>query len=201
MKKTATYILVCLLLLAGDLFADSLDQVKRRLEEADCIRLEFLSIVESDVFETVDSALGTASIADDGRYLLRLSADVYLYDLTDLYSYSAANNQLVVEMTNGGTPAGDEVSFIKNLDRYYSSRTIEPDLAYHLTRKPEFEGDYPDSMNLYLNPDGTQLERIEYLDVNEELNRILFLKIETESDCDDNVFEPNFPDSVDRVRL
>ncbi len=180
---------------------DRFEIVKKQLTEAACTRIEFLSIIESDIFDLVDTAEGSAYLARDGRFRVAVGMDLYLYDLQRLYSYSSENNQVVIEDVTGGADVGKEVSFIVHFDELYETRVIEAGRSYQLVKKSDRATDTPDSLTVYLAPDTLVLERLEYLDVNEEPNVIIILHQGTDTRCEDSQFQPRFPDSVETVRL
>jgi outer membrane lipoprotein-sorting protein len=190
--------LVCLSISAA---ADRFDTIKGQLAQAACTRFEFVSIIESEIFEATDSASGTAYIARDGRFNVTLGEDRYLFDLCFLYSYSAENNQVVIEKVSHQTQISREISFITRLDELYETHTIRPGKSYRLLKKPDEKSDIPDSVTVFIAQDTSKLERLEYFDINEERNVIVIKKQETRKDCDNKQFEPTFPDSVERVRL
>ncbi len=78
-------------------FADTFSEIKKKLKKATCMHFEFISIIESDIFETVDSTYGNAQMAKDGRYNIALGTDVYAYDLKRYFTYVPDNNQLIIE--------------------------------------------------------------------------------------------------------
>ncbi|TET95211.1 MAG: hypothetical protein E3J26_03160, partial [Candidatus Zixiibacteriota bacterium] len=77
-----------LIYLSTSAAADRFDTIKEQLAQAACTRFEFVSIIESEIFDATDSATGTAYIARDGRFNVTLGEDRYLFDLRFLYSYS-----------------------------------------------------------------------------------------------------------------
>jgi len=141
-----------------------------------------------------------ATIAEDGRYLINLGRDQYLYDLEFLYSFSSENNQVTIDKANG-MEAHEELSFIKRLDESYRSFVLEPDSRYRLLKSSAQESNIPDSLLLFLRSDSLLLDRIEYYDINEELNRIIFQEQIVQDSCPDLLFVPNYPDSVEVIRL
>jgi outer membrane lipoprotein-sorting protein len=181
--------------------ADSFDKIKADLANSDCTRFEFISILESSIFDVVDSTEGQAYIASDGRYNIIVTGDQYLFDGVNLYSYSAENNQVVIETLDSGYVKSDEISYITRLDDYYQTMVVTPDRQYRLLRRPGVLGDIPDSMTVWVNSTRMVLELITYLDVNEELNRIVIKNQTVDSKCLENSFEPTFPDSVERIKL
>lgn len=201
MKRTISGIICAALCIAGSSSADSFNQVKSKLSGPGCLLLEFISIIESDVFDQVDSARGTAYLAHDGRYNVMLGLDQYLYDHEHVYTYSGSSNQVVIEKIDSGLHVNRYVSLITRLDDFYETYPIEPGHRYRLVRKPGMAGDHPDSMIVSIDPASLEMERIEYLDVNDELNRIVFVSQKSETNCDENRFQPAFPDSVERVKL
>jgi outer membrane lipoprotein-sorting protein len=180
---------------------DRFEALKVLLAESDCTRFEFITILISDIFDTVDSASGVALIAADGRYRVNVNDDQYLYDAKRLYSYSPENDQVVIEEPDPGFVSGNQISFITRLDELYQSWAIRPDSDYRLVRKEAVNGNIPDSMTIRIDPKTLKIRRIEYYDVNDELTRILIQKQETDLGCGHEKFEPAFPDSVERVRL
>jgi len=181
--------------------ADRYQRLKRSLSKADCLTLEFLSILESDIFNTTDTARGRAAIARDGRFHVWLDGDEYLYDNDLLYSYSARNAQVSIERPASREEFVRGVTFITHLDEYYKSDILRPGEAYHLTKKENVYGNLPDSLDVFLLPDTLALDRIDYYDINDELNRLVIVRQRTTTHCLDSVFLPVFPDSAERVRL
>lgn len=190
-----------LIYLSASAAVDRFDTIKEQLAQAACTRFEFVSIIESEIFDATDSATGTAYIARDGRFNVTLGEDRYLFDLRFLYSYSSENNQVVIEKVSDQAQVSREISFITRLDELYETHTIQPGKSYRLLKKPGEKSDIPDSVTIFIAPDSLQLERLEYLDINEERNVIVIRKQQTGKDCDDGQFEPAFPDSVERIRL
>ncbi|MCH7947459.1 MAG: hypothetical protein IIC66_06635 [candidate division Zixibacteria bacterium] len=45
------------------------------------------------------------------------------------------------------------------------------------------------------------IAEIRYIDINEDLNRVEFLTQKTDSSCSARGFAPDFPDSVEKVKL
>lgn len=190
-----------LIYLSASAAVDRFDTIKEQLAQAACTRFEFVSIIESEIFDATDSATGTAYIARDGRFNVTLGEDRYLFDLRFLYSYSTENNQVVIEKVSDQAQVSREISFITRLDELYETHTIRPGKSYRLLKRPGEKSDIPDSVTIFIAPDSLQLERLEYLDINEERNVIVILKQQTSKDCDKMQFEPAFPDSVERIRL
>lgn len=182
---------------AGDRF----ETIKNSLADATCVELQFLSIVESDIFETVDTATGQAYIAADGRYRVSIGPDEFLFDGSALYSYSRPNAQVVIEPSTGGGSAGEEVSFLTGLDEHYRSAPLEPGKKYRLIRRDGLTSSLPDTMTVTLHPDSLWFEGMEYLDVNDDLNRIVILQQKLYHTCDSNRFAPVYPDSVEQIHL
>ncbi len=181
--------------------ADRFEQIKKNFEKADCAHFAFLSLLESKIFEQVDTAQGTAYIAHDGRYRVTIGGDEYLYDSHLLYSYSQENNQVTVETVDTLSPASEQITFVTHLDDYYTTKTVIPDKEYRLERKAKDAGNIPDSMLVFLAADSLKLKSIEYYDINDELNRIIFTEQKTLLSCDSTIFQPHFPDSVETIEL
>ena len=204
MKIITIVFSVILMALATQCEADSFDRIKERLTTAECVRFDFISIIESDVFDLTDSCTGTAYIARDGRYRMELDSDIYLYEGKLLYSYSVETNQLIIEKPDTGATGqstGDEIGFVANFNEFYETYTITQDLKYRLLRKGDQSSNIPDSMIVFINSKVSELSRIEYFDVNGERNLILFLRQQADSTCTPHAFEPVFPDSAERVKL
>ncbi len=202
MKKIVTIVGVfCCLGLGAAFSADSFEQIKKAMAEAGCNRFEFLSVVESDIFDTVDSTAGVACIARDGRYSVTIGTDQYLYDGEYLYSFSGINNQVTVERVDPRTVAGEEISFVTRLDEFFSTSQTSVPGQYRLVKTAGDAENLPDSMLVTITTEPLGLSRIEYYDLNDELNRIIFLSQRTDAECDSTRFLPVFPDSAEVIKL
>ena len=182
---------------AGDRF----EALKADLGSAVCVHIEFVSIIDSDVFDIVDSMYGSAEIAQDGRFNVAIGEDRFLYDLEHLYSYSAAANQVVIEKARQDLFTGSEIAFVTRLDDFYTTETVSADKTYRLTRSDDSESDIPETITVTLADGGTALEKFAFRDINDDLNTIRFLSSATADSCRAADFRPEFPDSVERVRL
>ena len=180
---------------------DAFSRIKTRLAEADCVRFEFLSILESDVFDTFDTAKGDVVIAADGRYCLNLNGDQYIFDGRLLHSFSRENNQVTIEAAASGEAQEESVSFVKRIDEFYNSIMLVPDERYRLVRLSERHKELPDTIVAFVNPLSVSLARLEYYDVNRDLNRIIFIAEETLPACPDSAFVPAYSDSVEIIKL
>ena len=180
---------------------DDFDRVKSRLAGAGCVRLEFASIIESEIFDLVDSTSGTACLASDGRYHVTLGPDSYLYDGRLLWSFSHENNQVLIETVGDTTGHGREITFVTRLDEFYDTFSLPTRNRYRLLLRPGITGDLPDSMTVVIDGDPPAIRRLEYYDINDEFNRIELLNQQLDSVCADDDFIPAFPDSVETVKL
>jgi len=196
-------ILTAILLLAVSVLAGAnlFDKIKKELSEAECVHFTFLNIIESDIFDSVDSTNGEAWLAGDGRYLIKLDSDEYMFDGSDLYSYSRAQNQVTVEALDTADAQTGQISFIRRLDEWFKTDIIEPDLRFRLTLREGVEGDLPDTMYIEIDKNKSRIKSIEYLDLNEENNRIIIDSQNTSDSCPEQLFAPNYPDSVELIRL
>jgi outer membrane lipoprotein-sorting protein len=184
---------------AGD--TESFERIKSDLASAQCAHLEFISIVESDIFESVDSLTGEACIAQDGRYRVLVGPDTYLFDGSNVYSYSKPNNQVTIEPVNPETYRSDEISFLTRLDDFYTSRPLNGDDRFFLKRKSARAASIPDSLTVIIDSDAVRIVSLEYYDINDELNKISMLNQELSDSCSSGSFLPDFPDSAEVVRL
>lgn len=182
---------------AGDRF----QKIKEDLARAACSRFEFISITEYELFDEVDSVNGIVWIASDGRYDIRLPNDRFLFDGDALYSYSVENNQVVIESAVDGIASSQEISYITRLDEFYRTFVTEPDLSYRLIKLPATGADIPDSLIVLISAESRVLEQILFYDANDELNRLVITSQHSDTTCHDSLFQPTFPDSVERVRL
>jgi len=188
---------------AGLVFAESddLDRVKKRMSEAGCCRFQFLAVVESDVFDSVDSTRGEAFIARDGRYAIALGADVYAFDGEFLFAYSQPNNQVTVEKVDPAVAPAEHISFITRLDQFYLGARLKESSEYALKRIDSAATGLPDSLTLKVQRNGEGIEWLEYFDINSDRNRIVFERQDFLEGCPPERFHPAFPDSVEYIKL
>ena len=181
--------------------ADAFDKIKSTLSEAACVRVEFLSILESKIFKEVDTSNGTADLARDGKYVVTVGTDQYLCDRTNLYTYSRENNQVVIEGVDSSATFGKEVSYLMHMDDLFTTRIVKPDLEYQLIKRSPRMPNLPDTIVVIIDKEKLRLVSLSYNDINDEPTRIEFLRLTSSDKCDERKFEPNFPDSVERVKL
>ena len=180
---------------------DYFDRIKSRLAGAGCVRLEFVSIIESEIFDLVDSVSGTACLASDGRYHVTLGPDSYLYDGRLLWSFSYENNQVLIETVGDTTDHAREITFVTRLDEFYETFSLPRGNRYRLLLRPGIAGDLPDSMTVLISGNPPVIRRLEYYDINDEFNRIELLSQQLDTICADDDFTPAFPDSAETVKL
>jgi len=203
MVKTIVVAALVISLCSGgvSLAEDRLDQVKKSMSESQCYEIKFLSIVESDVFNSVDTTEGEAYIANDGRYSVEIGTDRYVYDREFLYSYSDEQKQLTIEPFDYRNAPIEEVTFIVRLDEYYETHVVEKDRQYRLLRIDTTAADLPDSLMLFLEAKKAKIDRIEFFDINEDLNRIVFRSQKAKSKCSDKKLFIKYPDDASIIRL
>lgn len=202
MIKLLRWFLVLSCLVPVHLFAaDRFETIKKDLAASKCTYFSFLSTIESSVFDQVDSAQGYAYIEDDGKYHVQVGSDEYIYDRHHLYTWSKANNQVTVETADDGGAGTDQVSFVTRLDEFFSTKPVKKGEEYRLIRKPGKSRNLPDTMLVYLDSAAPRISEIEYRDINGEINRLHFTDQQTSLDCDSSRFLPNFPDSVEVIKL
>ncbi len=194
-------LLFSLFISASSLIAvDAFLATKKKLESAECLQLSFRSYVHSDVFETVDTLNGKAYIDADGRYRIQLGSDEYLYDRTTLYSYSKENNQVTIQ--KGDTlNSSNEIQLLTRLDELYESSVITPNETYRLVKKVGTSENMPDSVLMTVNAAKATVKRLEYMNENGDRTQIDISEQKMLSVCDAKQFLPNYPDSVERIKL
>lgn len=181
--------------------ADPFDTVKRNMAEAACVRIEFLSILESDVFDVVDSIKGTALIARYGRFHVNVGTEEYLYDGTLLQTYSSQTNQVIIEAPSGDLFVGSEIALITRLDDYYRTTAVKPGSEYSLTKIDTSDTQLPPQITVMLNGTTGGIDELIYDDVNGDKNRIVFLNERLSEVCPEDSFVPMFPKTAERIRL
>jgi outer membrane lipoprotein-sorting protein len=179
---------------------DAFIATKQKLASAECVQIAFRSYVRSDVFETVDTLDGKAYIASDNRYRIQLGSDEYLYDKTSLYSYSKENNQVTIQ--KGDTlNSSNEIQLLTRLDELYESSVITPNEQYRLTKKAGVSDNMPDSVVMTINPAKATVKRLEYTNENGDHTRIDITEQKLLSSCDAKKFLPDYPATVERIKL
>ncbi|RME23636.1 MAG: outer membrane lipoprotein carrier protein LolA [Candidatus Zixiibacteriota bacterium] len=177
-------------------------QLSSDLSSAACVELTFINIMASDVFKTVDSTDGTAVLAHDGRYRIRIGGDEYLFDGHRLYSYSADNNQVTVETVDSTTEQSKSVAFLTRLDDWYTADVIRPSRTYRLIKRQEApDGTLPDSMRVTIDAEKRRLRRVAYFDINDDRHEIVITGQHLRDSCAEEMFLPDWPDSVETVKL
>ncbi len=178
---------------------DRFQEIKAELDSAAMVSFDILITVKSEIFDEIDSTAGKISISRDGRYIARLNDDVYLFDGECVWEFSSENNQATKRCLGEGEEVENRLAFIKNLDDYYKTSVIKENSIYRLIKKDEDDGSLPDSMLICLKE--SDLARIEYLDLNNDLNKVQILKETISDSLPQGVFNMNLPDSVEVITL
>lgn len=200
MRRSCILAFCAVVALGGVARPDPFDDLKGTLRSAVCISVDFLSIVSSDVFESTDSTIGSAYLANDGRYEVGLGPDQYVFDGQLLYSISTENNQVVIDSADSADALATEVSFLARLDDYYTTRILESNRQYLLTRLTGAPAEVPDTLHVWLKSRGTELERLAYRDANGDPVTIEIRKLRTSPACDNRRFIPDLPPTMERIR-
>ncbi len=199
-KRIYLFLFVSLCMISNIRSEDQFDKIKADLNSSGCVMISFISIIESDIFDSEDSLVSSLCLDSNGRYLLNAGSDSYLYDLTNLYSYSADNAQVTVERSDPNSLFYQSISFIKKIDTTFLTEKIS-DNSYFLTKRAKQNKSIPDSLLLTLDLKHNMISELEFRDINGERNRIVILKQELQNTCSDSTFLPNYPDSVEWIRF
>lgn len=203
MTRSLTIVVICIVvgLPLAALSADPFELLKGRIANSGCTTMKFLSIVESEIFGSIDSTDGMAYLASDGRYNLSIGSEQYLRDASYLYSYSLENNQVIIEPVDRA-PDQSELSYLTRFDEHYITTVVKAGKSYRLVALTvDDSDDQPDTLRIELDKTGESIKTIEYFDINGDLNRIRFLEMEFYDSCLTEWFIPQFPDSTERVKL
>ncbi len=181
--------------------ADKFTLIKNKIDSAKVASFGVLITIESRIFDEIDSLAGQIILAKDGRYRAELGGDIYLNDGKTNWEYSAENNQATKRELLEGELSNNRLSFFKDLDSYYKSSIVKQDLVYKLIKLDNSDKALPDSMTVYLNNKTHQISKIEYYDLNEDLNSVYITEEYYEDVIKDNLFDLNLPDSVEIISL
>lgn len=195
------FVAACLLGTIAPAGQDPFEAIKAAMADAECCRFEFVTILTSEVFDSVDSTAGIALIASDGRYLIDIGRDEYLRTRDRLYSYSREQNQVTVERVDSAAVSDEAVSFVTRLDDFYRTSVRAAGREYFLQKIDTAATALPDSLTVVISGQPRVLDYLEYRDVNDELNRVVFSKREYLNRCDETGFDPAFPDTVEVINL
>ena len=201
MKAFANTIALCLAVVTAGAAQDRWKQAVAPLAASECIHLSFISTLESNVFGTVDTTLGSAYLGTHGCFYLQLGPDEVWSDGERRYTYSPENSQLIIEQVDTADYVARGVSLLRCLDSLYRiSRTSDANL-FRLDWRSGQRGEYPDSLWVRVSSTAPSIRHLEYFDDNGDRNGLDVRTLTPEDSCATSRFVPNLPDSVERVRL
>jgi len=192
--------LVCLIAVRAHT-DDKFRLIKNNINSAAIVQLDVLITVKSKVFNDTDSATGEILLADDGRYRLLLNDDIYLNDGEYNWEYSAENNQATKRAFKEGEILDNRLGFFKNIDSYYFTNVVKKDSEYYLSKIDDTDNALPDDMTIYLKKDKDEILKIEYYDLNDDLNCIYINSQNCLNSIKKNSFEISLPDSTEIISL
>ena len=201
MKKLLIIVLGLILVTASVQGADRFERAKEDFAKAGCVSLEFWSILQSDIFDLVDTTRGTAVIGNDGRFAVTIGTEEYVFDGDTLFSYSQETDQVIVEETGDNPLTGTEIAFITRIDDFFVTTTVEENKEYLLHRLDSAPPDLPAEVRVMLDADSGSISRFRYLDINGDVNVIVLRAQDLSDHCPDDSFVPAFPESAERVKL
>lgn len=180
---------------------DKFEIIKSRLDSAAIVRLDLIITIESKIFEEIDTALGRIYFSENGQYYAKINDDIYLFDGTYNWEFSSENNQATKQKLGLTEQPDNRLSFFKDIDKYYKSTAMEPDRKYKLVKLNETNDALLDSLTIFLNKKGSAISRLEYLDMNGDLNKVYITEEEFLNQPDSNLFKIDLPDSVEIISL
>ncbi len=180
---------------------DKFDIIKSDLSSARQVKLDVAITVTSKIFKDIDSSAGKVAIADDGRYFARFNHDVYLFDGKCTWEISTEYRQATKRCLKDGEKFENRLVFLKNLDEFYISQPIKKDFIYHLTCRDCKDSPMPDSLTIYLDKSADRINRLEYFDLNGDLNRVYILSEKPAAVVEDSLYHFNLPDSMEVITL
>jgi outer membrane lipoprotein-sorting protein len=180
---------------------DKFDQIKTRLSSSRLVNFKIASAVDSKVFGQTDSVNGEVVIADDGRYLARMNDDLYLFDGKCIWEVSFENRQATKQCLKEGESFENRLFFIKDLDKYYTAKSVKKEKEYCLKRIEKENNSLPDSIEVFLDASRGRLNRLEYLDLNGDVNRVHIIDEMTSDSIDPRRFEMALPDSIEIINI
>ena len=183
------------------LAVDKFDMIKSKLDSAKIVQLDLIIAVNSKVFDEIDTTYGKIYFSDDGCYIANLDDDIYLYDGTYNWEYSAENNQATKQKLGQNEQTDNRLSFFKNINKYYKSEILQSDKKYRLIKLNDADEALPDSLIIFLNKTGSSISRLEYFDLNGDLNKIIITDEKYSDQPDSDLFKINLPDSVEIIDL
>lgn len=200
MNKVIIIILALVILpWRGSCGEDCLAKLQEEYAVSKLIVLKAELSVYSTIFEDTEKYDVDIFIADSGFYRVELDRDIYLFDGEKVWEYSYENNQATFRKVVAGERPVDQISFIKNLDRFYNSEAIKPCRIYELNKADSSAESLPDEMTLFLS-DG-KLKKIEYYDLNGDLNTFLIRDVRIFDEFNRGPFQQDFPDSTEIIAL
>lgn len=181
--------------------ADRFKLIKNKINASVIFRFDVLITIESKIFDDIDSLSGQIILAEDGRYRAELGGDIYLNDGKTNWEYSDENSQATKRELGEGEKPDNRLSFFRDLDSFYKTSIIKQDLIYKLIKIDSTAEALPDSMTIFLDKDRPQISKIEYFDLNDDLNCIYLTEEFYEDDINENQFKLNLPDSVEIISI
>lgn len=185
----------------GAFSADKFSIIKNKIDSAAVVHLSVLITIESKVFNDIDSAFGEIILAEDGRYRAEINSDIYLNDGKNNWEYSAENNQATRRIIKEGEVSDNRLAFFKDIDSFYKTSIIKQDFIYKLIKLDSTDEALPDCMTVFLKENRLQISRIEYYNLNDDLNCIHIMEESHEDRIKKDLFELSLPDSAEIISL
>lgn len=173
--------------LGGD--CPAIQQLRRMHREKPFISLDFIQVIHSDVFETVDTLTGTLRAGHDGRFRLTMPGQEVVSNGILYWSYSVENQQVLVDSV-ADLGSWNPLTLLYDPERVYQCRSQETvGGLYELELEAIDSFVVPQSFILRVDRGGLSPKSLSYYDDNDSRIEVWINDFSQPLQVTDSVFE------------
>jgi outer membrane lipoprotein carrier protein len=194
------------ILTASQKAEDVLDKVRKHYDTITDAELQFTEKILFPMAKIEQQVSGTLFIKKTNKYRVELDEQVIVTDGQTLWSYSASNNQVVIDRFKQDQQSlSPEKILIGTPDNFTATTVGEEKIGGHETTVlklvPKDDQSFIRSLRLWVDEKDWMIRQVEILDVSEKQTTYAVLQVRTNTGLQDSRFVYNIPEGVNVVDL
>jgi len=185
---------------------DVLEKVRKRYDAMTDAELKFTEKVRFPMAKIEQQVSGTLFVKKNNKYRVELDDRVIVTDGQTLWSYSAANNQVVIDrFKQDAQSLSPEKILVGTPENFTASTVGEEKVGGHATTIlkliPKDDQSFIRSVRLWVDEDDWMIRQVEIVDVSEKQTTYTVLQVRTNTGLQDSRFVYKIPEGADVVDL
>lgn len=183
-----------------------LENVRKHYETVKDAELRFTEKVRFPMAKIEQQISGTLFVKKNNKYRVELDDQVIVTDGQTLWSYSASNNQVIIDRFKQDAQSLSPEKILVGTPENFTAtlvgeETLAGSQATILKLVPKDEQSFIHSLRLWIDEKEWMIRQVEIVDVSEKQTTYAVLELRTNTGLQDSRFVYRIPEGVDVVDL